>query len=69
MATTFVNVPDLEQQYDLWEAGLLWVHMVGLEPKLCPGRTTNRSKEDLLSSWAETAKNQPDWLYGYMAED
>lgn len=68
MATTFVNVPDLEQQYDLWEAGLLWCYE-GETPLQCPKGDGTPQKERLLRSWAATAKSNPDWLYGYMAED
>lgn len=68
MATTFVNVPDLEQQYDLWEAGLLWYSHNG-RVGLVSAKSSEKSRAQLIACWRQASYDYPNNLYGYMAED
>jgi len=70
MATAFVRVPSLEQQYDLWEAGLLWYKKSSTHPpNLVSPRISTRSREQLLKSWAESERRFPQEQYGYLSEE
>lgn len=70
MATTFVRVPSLEQQYDLWALGLLWCKRNTTSPPMpVPPRMSDRTRESLLASWAVSARVAPQEQYGYMSEE